>query len=104
MSESKHTPGPWSFEDDRNDSRFHAADDGCHVIIGESGLTEALVFGDENEDVLVANARLIAAAPTMLEACEVILARARRHTDGTARMDAEDLRDLRDAVKAAKGA
>lgn len=46
---------------------------------------------------------LFIAAPDLLAACEKILAVARRHTDGSARLDAAYLDDLRAAIARAKG-
>jgi len=63
---AKHTPGPWitSLADDT-------------TIIGASGETVAKVSGDYNDDVMwptmEANARLIAAAPEMLELLSSLL-------------------------------
>lgn len=61
---SKHTPGPWRIKDDKG------------TIVGPdeqqieaSGLSLALGYRDE-EDPCFANARLISAAPEMLEALE----------------------------------
>lgn len=55
MSEqSKHTPGPWTIDDG-------------NIILGDKGLSVAEVYADDLEQQRH-NARLIAAAPTMLEA------------------------------------
>ena len=63
MDTTKHTPGPW-----------HAADDGGEVFDAEyipvcymNGIGQASEFITEKE--AEANARLIAAAPELLEAC-----------------------------------
>lgn len=58
---SKHTPGPWSR--DKNDSL--CSPDGRQVYVWNSGLGNS--YRSEETD---ANARLIAAAPELLEACE----------------------------------
>ena len=74
MSESKHTPGPWDV-DFSGPARL--------AITGPSEETIARCdMQCENGDVDEANARLIAAAPDLLEACKavevwVILATAR---------------------------
>lgn len=65
-SEDGHTPGPWTHYDDS------AASVHRHDIVAK-GKTVARVYctqGDELEDA--ANARLIAAAPEMLEALQGI--------------------------------
>ena len=61
---AKHTPGPWDF--------CHVPGEYGHVITIEEGeIAEAFseAVGDEQA---VANARLIAAAPEMLEALEFV--------------------------------
>lgn len=84
MSAPKHTPGPWSvFDDDCEDY----GDDGLARMIvsgegdpnkNEDGLSIAFVIGGMPRDMEDANARLLAAAPDLLEAlrplaeCEVI--------------------------------
>lgn len=45
-----------------------------------------------------AHAHLIAAAPDLLDVCKRVLAVCRRHTDGTARMDAAYIDDLKAAI------
>lgn len=42
-----------------------------------------------------------AAAPDLLAAARTLLGRVRKHTDGTARIDADDLAELRAAVEKA---
>jgi hypothetical protein len=74
MSEVKHTPGPWSYSGD---------DDGDFVVWGP-GRDEFLANVDQESfgpvppmkvafDINQANARLIAAAPDLLEALVVAL-------------------------------
>lgn len=59
-----HTPGPWLFCDDS----------GPHRNIWAEALIVARVDGDEHhKDTADANARLIAAAPELLNALETIL-------------------------------
>lgn len=53
MTDQKHTPGPWHFELEPPDSKYGV------VIIGDHGIVTH-----------AADARLIAAAPMLLEACE----------------------------------
>lgn len=62
---AKHTPGPWM-------SILSNVHGPCGVCVACAG--EAAVYADESyrieEDEAMANARLIAAAPKLLEACE----------------------------------
>jgi hypothetical protein len=60
---SKHTPGPWA--------SVHDADGDYLIMSPESGRFIAVTYTDAEQDE--ANARLIAAAPEMLEALERIL-------------------------------
>lgn len=68
MSESKHTPGPWKaygFMITGGDFR-QVAD--CNMPVGTPGREE-----DATVDEDQANARLIAAAPDLLAACEMLI-------------------------------
>lgn len=64
-SNSAHTPGPWSFYTEPQPN-------GC-PIVGTRGLMVAMlahsVHQADQQDEALANARLIAAAPELLEAC-----------------------------------
>ena len=67
--QTKHTPGPWDIHESEGRIEIHPADDidGLRVIAD-------LVFGDTlSADECRANARLIAAAPDLLEALKQIL-------------------------------
>lgn len=64
MRETKHTPRPWEACDVGDYSDY---DGRCRVILGND-LRIAVVLGDHDESA--ANARLIAAAPDLLEALE----------------------------------
>jgi hypothetical protein len=58
----KHTPGPWDTKEGQ-------------IYPEESGRTLALItYYDRDNKEDVANARLIAAAPELLEACEAVYA------------------------------
>ena len=67
---SKHTPGPWRLVGTDTQS----CTDGIGIL-GSKGLFLANVFHDGESDAelakQVANARLIGAAPELLEACEL---------------------------------
>jgi len=60
---SKATPGPWSYEDNPY---------GHDAIYGADGRLIAHVFGDDAQ--AQADARLIAAAPELLEAAQMVIA------------------------------
>ena len=80
MREHKATPGPWEVEDVRA-NYVYAARTGAHYAIDGKDFRPALILGDgtENRGVAEANARLIAAAPDLLEACNKLLAAANCH-------------------------
>lgn len=60
---SKHTPGPWHIK--------YYLD--CQHIVSNEGLGRSVASNDRNDDEDDANAKLIAAAPDMLEALKVAL-------------------------------
>lgn len=75
---SNHTPGPWRIGD------------ACHTIFPPKSDTHSLraiasINGYRGSDEFRANARLIAAAPELLEACQTIAEQAKRTaiTDGS---------------------
>ena len=82
---STHTPGPW-----------HVAN-GCQIRSAKDQIAKAWMM--RNGEGL-ANARLIAAAPELLEALEEIVSAA--DGDGWSQLDA-DLRKARAAIAKAKG-
>ena len=63
---SKHTPGPWSFYDDSNDGKTN------RIEIVAVGKTVARIYHSVPAEDLP-NARLIAAAPDLLEALKDML-------------------------------
>lgn len=60
---AKHTPGPWKTQSIENQRHVWGPDGDCIVSIHNGSLPD-----DERK----ANARLIAAAPDLLEACEAV--------------------------------
>jgi len=64
---TQHTPGPWT-----TDGAARTGDLDVISPIGRITLIDC-EFSDESEDVLTANARLIAAAPDLLAALEGLL-------------------------------
>lgn len=64
MSKLQHTPGPWKYDDDPLRMRIHSEFDHdivCHMV-GNSASSMI-----QKREIKNANARLIAAAPDMLE-------------------------------------
>lgn len=70
MTKARHTPGPWTIGDENNAC--------CDVLLGtEHNLTCSLDRRDNNtcaevisREEMLANARLISAAPDLLAACQ----------------------------------
>lgn len=62
LPETKHTPGPWIIETDLENSE--------HIIIVDSRTESYILAGPFNENHR-ADARLIAAAPELLEALQI---------------------------------
>jgi hypothetical protein len=63
---SKHTPGPWEIYTHNPDGS------GLHIKSTKGGVI-AKLFNPGLREMLEANARLIAAAPELLDACEDVL-------------------------------
>jgi hypothetical protein len=105
MSESKHTPGPWTL---RTNSEKH------HAILDEGGFPRAEVFSahrssEARKAEALANARLIAAAPELLEALKDVYTRrtdilnaANKASLGTGGLEFA-LRKTREAIAKAEG-
>lgn len=73
----KHTPGPWAFRQDSRNIVSTPDNQGRYVTIGQ--LSESLFITDPEH---AANARLIAAAPELLElARQIVLADEQREGD-----------------------
>lgn len=76
--ENKHTPGPWHVFDNRTDKSFDRYDV-ARIGVGsklDSDVANCYGFASERTDEeVLANARLIAAAPDMLAALQEIVAR-----------------------------
>ena len=101
MSESKHTPGPWTIERCSID-----LPENDRLIVGHPNSSDMSVirtigrlFSYARPEVNKANARLIAAAPELLEACKELLAGI-----GMAAIDDEPLRPNDPEVRAARAA
>ena len=64
MSQQKHTPGPWHIDFDDCEADIHS---------GFGMVAKTMGHGKEQDDEGRANARLIAAAPELLEALEALV-------------------------------
>lgn len=84
----KHTPGPWTFYTEPQPN-------GC-PIVGSRGLMIAMlahsVLYSEQKNEAIANARLIAAAPDLLEAMQWAVKELERLDEANAQMVAVTLR------------
>ena len=81
MTEGKHTPGPWQLENGQWGDHSEDAGGGFHLLMGDYespdgiGIRSARLLqygdgfyeGDNGYEEVAANARLIAAAPELLE-------------------------------------
>ena len=96
MSEMKHTPGPWFGRPHHNPVGICGCD--------EVGLQIAFITSasEERRDEFKANARLIAAAPELLEALRVLVDRDFTYFDGAVIGAATKI--TRDEVLAARAA
>lgn len=109
MNEAKHTAGPWDCWDmDEYGWHVFATQFGSAKVGQDCRLSVAAVRPGrshaepaQNYYEQVANARLIAAAPDMLEALQGILRRATARADDT---DADRRRDLRHIAASASAA
>lgn len=79
MSEAKHTPGPWKLVPWQDDPRSDSGD--LLRIVGSNG-SEVCYFGNPDSYYPTSgtepsdqDARLIAAAPDLLAACEMVIKR-----------------------------
>lgn len=70
---SMHTPGPWEYFFERETVAFIVELDG--TVIAKL----SVLMNSTGHSALVANTRLCAAAPELLEACEALLGLAERH-------------------------
>jgi len=91
---AQHTPGPWHF--DLADGS-HITAEGGTIIIADAWSIEFDEEFDNPDSVPAANARLIAAAPDLLDACEFFL----KFADMRAKKGDELPSQLTGAVRAA---
>ena len=105
---NRHTPGPWSYEEDGGGSCFAFEVRQPRTEGGPRGI--ALVYGNASDDGAptledTENARLMAAAPDLLAACEAVLNYLEDGTPTDERSDAENsaIIQLAHAIRAAGG-
>ena len=96
MAEVKHTPGPWVVIADESAAQvkgFPCIESDGYTVVGLEGM-----YGDIETDF--ANARLIAAAPDMLEALQAAQSMHQRYCDRVGAADgwARDLKAIIDAA------
>lgn len=109
MTQSKHTPGPWMYQGAMNCDKIKVGT--CDRDICLQGLKDSICVlqmpggynGIKQHSETVANARLIAAAPEMLEALEECLGALTGGLDGKWSMDIDPAEEARKAIAKAKG-
>lgn len=98
---SEHTPGPWTFH------LPHSSDYWAPAFIKVSGSIVAEAFSRNGFQERDANARLIAASPQLLEACEAMLAQFEHWlpqlTSEERGVEIEPVRMARSAISKARG-
>ena len=101
MSQSNHTPGPWTVDWSDDGPLIYTGD---LMIASVSGSTEHIKVRGIDEQTTEANASLIAAAPDLLEALERLLTHGERGNLYYERgEDAEVVNQARAAIAKAKG-
>ena len=104
MDEHIHTPGPWDIEEN---------DDGCISVIMGSAVVSPGEYAcadswasdaDWDDPVAMANATLMAAAPDMLEALEMMMAAYEAVLPGIGSIVVKDYMLINDAPCAARAA
>ena len=93
---NKHTPGPWTFYDDSNDGKTN------RIEIVAIGKTVAHIYHSVPTEDLP-NARLIAAAPDLLEALQAIVKSLADQDDEGLIEHAQQMIDARAAIAKATG-
>jgi len=99
MSEAKYTPGPWFYVEAADQGEFF----GCGV--SETADGPGFIWFDDaiNPEKDIANVRLIAAAPDLLEALEELADLFDAMVSGEYRPDSFITRPARTAIAKAKG-
>ena len=99
--EAKHTPGPWQLH--REKETFQGAPRDAEIR-GAGGRYVVVRLGKINHDQQDANARLIAAAPDLLAACEALERWSRDNGGGAYLEGLKWTKDIQDAVCDARAA
>jgi hypothetical protein len=94
---TKHTAGPWTFKlASGNISK-------THIFNADKSYCHAWVFAETKEEER-ANARLIAAAPCLLEACMKLVTEIYHHPDGVEVLISDDpIQEMIAAIEKAMG-
>ena len=93
---SEHTPGPWGIVESASSDDYYEL-----RVESKDGTFVADCDGSGDFEMQRANARLIAAAPQMLEACRAALAELRRRLGESDPGAYRDIVMLREAIAAA---
>lgn len=86
-TQTKHTPAPWNWEPLNGELIVKECSDGSSFTLAEV---------NTKNPVWEANARLIAAAPELLEACKLVMR-------GTSWLTVKDFEFIRNAISKAEG-
>jgi len=113
MAESKHTPGPWEADDDMviapgQPKRRFGSD---RQFSGPFIVTQCGLYTSPDRETVLANARLIAAAPELLKACksawewlmDIAQHNEAAHAAFVATRDNRDINVIRAAIAKAEG-
>jgi hypothetical protein len=92
---TKHTPGPWNYAHGSTDLLTHDGDDVAYVDTA---------IPNRSKSEQLANARLIAAAPDLLEALQILSETAGRVAQGAAVIDERGFNTLSHSISAALAA
>lgn len=95
MSETTHTPGPWTMQPDETFSTL-----GDKRVVAFNDISPAIVFGGLGAET-DANAHLIASAPELLEALEAAWERV--HSDVCGRTCCKECENAKAAMAKARG-
>jgi len=109
MSNTKHTPGPWRTLNLVSATAIHAASGSrvCHLsyyVEFNGSPCGSIESQDKTQEEIDANARLISAAPELLEALEMVVGEASPVGDKEmATISFNQLTEVRAAIAKAKG-
>lgn len=100
MSDAQHTPGKWGYDGEDTAASQDWDGDGYEIFVrdGNGEIIESIASTTEEAD-----ARLIAAAPDLLEALETVERQASQSGEASPRITSNALRDVRAAIQKARG-